>query len=573
MNRHTLSTFCRLTQALALVCSCLTVAACSGQKNDSWFNFGHKSPNTTPSKDQDPEPTQPTLQPVSQSVSQPTSQPISQSAPSTQTPESPNPDHHALLEKHSELQSQAQNQAQSQHIDEILQLYRRLHVESDPDNRSALIIELLNDSREQVRLLGFDLASRDLSSGSTLTAAAANTAVILLSDQHPTVRSGAARLITRLALPDAMTLLTSALASEQNPLVAESLLQGLQRWPNPNAKDDILRWYQTQGPARIAAANAAWSLADLDQELLIPDAPILRKVYQSLNDQDLTDADMRLIAVTGTTQDINRLIALARDPDYAARFQAAQALSHTPRGVDPLIDLATNDPAYFSAAASAITRHRLNPQGISHLTALPSTDHQARTDTIIKACDRLDLAQLADAVRLARTDSSISDELSIRLLNRLVAGAQTVSPRSAPGIIMLADLELRNKRPDRSIEILSLLPATGIDPASTVKANNIKTIALILLTDFEAAAAIDLTAEPWITALSLTTDLSIQLSIATEILARSIPLSDQQSSQISTLLSELTPNPDPEPKPSPAPESSQAQPTESPPQSDPTKTP
>jgi len=516
------STFRRLTATFLLSGTCAALAACSNQNQKDWFHFGKDTPqiNTPQEVETQPEDSQPT-EPIStipfdSPEPEPSTQPDLQAdtAPPQDQPETnPDPD-----------------------VAEIVQLYRRLHVEMDQNARSQLLVELLSDNRERVRLLGFELASRDLSSGATLSAQAANAAVTLLGDPLPSVRIGAARLITRLALPDAMSLLTTTLASEQDPLVAESLLRGLERWPNKDARDDVLRWYQSSGPTRAAAASAAWGLVDLNLLDLDTHASILRIVYRTIPDNNLTDADMRLIASTGTAADIDRLITLARDHDSPTRSNAAAALIHSPRGVDPLIALAMNDPAFSPHAAAAIETHRLNPDGIHRLAALPWTDDQARTDTLIRACDRLDHDQLSIAVRLARSDHTITDDLSIRLLNRLVAGAQIVSPRSAPGIVLLAQLELNNQRPDRTLEILSLLPDSGIDPASTLKATRTKATAHILLAEFEQAAALDLSADTWIAALQSSQDQPTTLKIAQEILARSIQLTPDQQNLITPLI-------------------------------------
>ena len=531
MNTPFLSTSRLIHSASTLCISCVLLPACNAKNSNDWFRFGHKEPavteqQTEPDTHADPLPAEPVSTPK-------------ETTPQTQTPEY-QPTEHQPEPIANPLSTTEEN------IEEIVALYRRLHVEMPPENRSQLIVEILRDPRQRVCRLGFELASRDLSSGATLTSEAAHAAVDLLSDPRPSIRTDAARLISRLALPDAMLLLTDALSIEHDPAVAESILRGLNRWPNPQARDDVLRWYQSTGLARTAAASVAWELADLELWDLDTHAPVLRSVYRSLDDNQLTTADLRLIATTGTHDDIDRLITLAQDTNNPARMNAAEALAHTPLGVDPLLKLATDDPSFSPAAAQAIESHRLNPQGIAHLAALPWNKDQARTEALIAACNRLDLDQLAVTVRLARTDNTLSDPLAIRILNRLIAGTQGVSPRSAPGVVMLADLELQNLRPDRALEALSLLPTQGIDPDSSHRASHITATANILLAQFDQIPQSSTAPAPWIDALALADDPPTRSAIILHIQTRDIQFNEEQQAQIDSLIQSLTPKVDPD---------------------------
>ena len=65
-------------------------------------------------------------------------------------------------------------------IDEILALYRRLHIELDDSGRSALIVNLFDDPRLELRRLGFELTDRDLSSNTVLTSEVSEAAKVML---------------------------------------------------------------------------------------------------------------------------------------------------------------------------------------------------------------------------------------------------------------------------------------------------------------------------------------------------------------------------------------------------------
>jgi hypothetical protein len=523
-----------------MAAGCLSQCACSSGNNNDWFRFGKDSPD----KESAQEPVQlPDQQTTDDSLTQ-SQQETSETDPKVATPlaESQtckNPINDSDPESTTSVETNPE--ANIADVEEIVQLYRRLHVETDQANRSLLIIELLNDPREKVKLLGFELASRDLSAGTTLSPDAANASINLLHDPLPSIRVGAARLINRLALPDAMTILTTALNSENDPAVAEALLRGIERWPNADARESVLKWYKSSTPAKPAAANAAWQIADLglwDNDL---HAPQIQSVYRTTPDSQLTQSDLRLIAITGTSADIDRLIKLAKDQQYAKQNEAANALAYTPLGVDPLINLATTDPKLSAAAARAVERHRLNPNGIRQIAALEWPTNQARTDALAQLCGKLDHEDLTTTIRLTQTDNTIDDTLAIRLLNRLIAGAQTVSPRSASGVALLAQLELKNLRPDRALEAISLLPESGLDPDTTLKAANTSTIAHILLGEYEQADLLTQSPQHWFDALSLQSDANAQLRIATAIESRAFELTETQQTTLETILTRATP--------------------------------
>ncbi len=531
MDTATQSTIRRISKLLALSGSCIFIGlaeGCSGKNHNDWFRFGKEKPVESQQAEQSPD------EPVQSSDPNSTTAVLISNPPETQSLPDPIEDDHADPEVDSQPPTAVVQPAQDIH--EIIQLYRRLHAEMNLAGRSQVIVELLSDDRERVRLLGFDLASRDLSSGATLSAEVANKAITLLSDPLPSIRSGAARLITRLALPDAMTLLTTALHSEDDQTVAVALLRGIERWPSKDAQEDVLRWYESDGEVRAIAAGAAWSLADLELWDLETHGDTLHSTYRTLDDNQLTNSDMRLIATTGASDDIDRLIRLAGAEDFSNRTLAANALVFTARGVDPLIHLAEETPAFSTAASEAIHRHRLNPNGVRLIASLPWPDEQSRIDSITKICNQLDNDQLAEAVHLIRTDNKIDDNLTIQLLNRLTAGTQSVSTRSAAGVVLLAELELMNQRPDRTLEVISLLPPSGIDPAIAQRATRASAKAHLLLLEFDHAAELDSNPDTWVDTLTVASDQPIRARIAEEIVSRELLLTAEQRELVNKVL-------------------------------------
>jgi len=421
-------------------------------------------------------------------------------------------------------------------LDEVLALYRRLHVEMDQDARSGLIVELLRDPREAVNALGFELISRELSTGASISPEAQDAAVDLLDAASASVRAEAVRLVTRLGLDDAHTLLARAIERERDPGVAAAILRGLERWPVIEARDEILAWYERPGPARRAAGGAAWALVRGGAFREHTESERIARIARSIPEGELGAADMRLLATLGTADDLKRLSTLVQRGPEQTRMEAAHAMASTPRGVEYLVGWAQEDATLFAPASEALIRHRANPDGLRRLVALPCDDPPIRRDAILRMGERLDRAELADAVRLARSESGLAPALAIELLTPLIASDRTPSPREAPGAVLLATLELDRGRPDRSLEVLSLIDPGSLDPATRLRAAALRVLALVLTGRYDEAAALGPDAAPWLDALDRIKDTQRRGAVALAILEREITLTPEQRAAIGTLL-------------------------------------
>jgi len=413
-------------------------------------------------------------------------------------------------------------------IDEVLALYRRLHVEMEPGARSDLIVELLGDPREEVMALGFELCSRDLSSGAAISPEAQDAAVDLLDADAALVRSSAVRLVTRLGLDDTQRLLADAIVAERDPDVAAAILRGLERWPTIEVVDEVLAWYERPGPARRAAAGAAWALAQRGAFEDPSERERVVTILRTIPDDRLGAYDMRLLAALGETNDLRRLTEIIEHGDDSRRMEAARAMAGTPRGVEHLVAHAQDDPTLFGPASEALIRHRANPDGLRRLAALPCADPQTRRDAILRMGARLDRADLGDAVRLARSESDLDGALSIELLTPLIASDRTPGPREVPGALLLASLEQERGRPDRSLEILSLIDLDALDPAMRVRAGALRAGALVMVGRYDDAAALGGDAAPWLDALERAEDPARRHAIARAITARGLALTPDQ---------------------------------------------
>jgi len=408
-------------------------------------------------------------------------------------------DHHEVDESaHSKKQDSGHLQADIDEsrarLDEIIELYRRLHIELDDAGRSGLIVELFHDPRVAVRRLGFELTDRDLSSNTVLSARVSEAAAGMLKDPNPEIRSKAARLITRLVPPDAMIVLTEALARETDPQAAEPMLVGIARWPSPEAVDPVLRWFLRDDGAFTAASSAAWSIEQggfWDSQVHHPQ---LLDRLRGVDSGMLHEAGMKMLARIGDASDLRMLLSLVLGDDQNQQQWAANALVETPRAVELLVQAAEENDRLFQAASDSLIRHRATPEGLRRLVSLPFGDEKARTDVLVKMGNEIENDRLAEAVRLAGLDA----EQSVLLLNRLLGGNVEITARVGKGITLLAQIELDELRPNRAFEAAISLDGAPLDPTEQTKIQAIKVVALILLGKLDEAMALSSEPELWI---------------------------------------------------------------------------
>jgi len=407
--------------------------------------------------------------------------------------------------KLSELQVQTHTQ-----LDEILALYRRLHIELDDAGRSKLIVDLFNDPRLEVELLGFELVDRDLSSSTVLGPGVGERAKGMLNDPNPLIRSKAARLITRLVPPDAMIVLANSLKKESDPIAAEPMLLGVARWPSPEAVEPVLRWFLRTDSPFESACSAAWSIEQAGYWDDHTQHPLILDRLRQRGPKNLSEAGMKLLARLGDASDLQMLVSLLLSPNKDQQQWSAHALVETPRAVEVLVQAAEGNAQLFGAAGDSLILHRATPEGLRRLVSLPYPDEQTRMDEIMRMGEALDNDRLGEAVRLA----GLKPKQSALLLNRLLKGDVEITPRVARGIIQLGEIELDELRPNRALEATLSIEKTALDPTERSKVNLLKSTSLILLGKFDDAYAVSVDPQLWYAAFQRATDIELRKRIA-----------------------------------------------------------
>lgn len=343
--------------------------------------------------------------------------------------------------------------------DELIATYRRLHVDLDAAGRSELLAELIQDERGWLRVLGFDLAGRDLSARTPLGQEVARAAAGRLSHPNAATRARAANLVSRLVPPDAMILLTRALIAEQDPGAVEPILLGIARWPNPEAVSPIIDWLaRTEAPVD-AAATALWSHVDAGYVSDVPTRERALAVLRQLSLEQIGESGMRTLVSIGEDADLDRIEALIESSSSLAREAAAKALTETSTANDRLIRLASEDPRMFAYAVEGVTKHMRTPEGMRLIAGLPTIDTAGRSNAIQAFAKLLNPADLVASIRGAE----LGNEEAIRILVRLTEEDSEVDSDVADGIILLAELRLQLDRIDSALETVAILDGIPLD--------------------------------------------------------------------------------------------------------------
>lgn len=380
--------------------------------------------------------------------------------------------------------------------DEVVNLYRRLHVELDAPGRTALLAELIRDDRNPLRDLGFELAGRDLSARTQLGPEVAIAAVARLTHADPATRAKAATLVGRLVPPDAMMAITRALVSETTAVAAEPMLLGVARWPSDDAVMPTVRWLARDDAPVGAVTTALWSLA---QAGFLDDPPLRERVLAGLRERDLVrtgEPGMKLFVRFGNTQDLAAIAEQLTLGDDPARNAAANALAETPVGAALLLEAATGDPRLFPPAARAIGLHMPNAEGLKKTAGLPAIESTVKTNAILEVARMIPPDQLGRAVRSA----ALSAPMCERALGRLLDPEIDRTPGVFEGLILLADARLKSAKPALAAELLASLDITTAPPESRSEMRRLELRARLALHDLEAAKGIGATLPEWVEA-------------------------------------------------------------------------
>tara|TARA_R100000687_G_scaffold64493_1_gene52900 strand:- start:252 stop:857 length:606 start_codon:yes stop_codon:yes gene_type:complete len=191
----------------------------------------------------------------------------------------------------------------------------------------------------------------------------------------------------------------------------------------------------------------------------------------------------------------------------------------------------------YQAAGESLIKHRATPEGMRRLAELPQSDPALRRQMIERMGQAIDRERLGEAVRLAQLDPT----LSISILSRLIANEDAITPRSAKGVLQLAELQLDAGRPNRVNEALLALEGATLEPTDQARRDTLRVQSLILLNRFDEAIAISREWSQWNNAIERAIDDAQRDRIAQYLLNRDdLELSPEQTNRLELLLSTET---------------------------------
>ncbi len=382
----------------------------------------------------------------------------------------------------------------------LLETARQLYRVTPADQRSALLARFLGDPQPATRALGYELATREISAGTTLGDEVSTAALAMLDHTNAQTRAHGAALLTRLAPEGAADRVTRALLGETDPVAAVPLLRAVTRWPSPQILPVTLVWLESEG-ASGAASEVLWAARE---QGLLDDEQLRERILTRIRERGPTwwdAAGLRLFVALGDEADIHTVAKLLDDP--ARQRAAADALTLRPEGVRILLTAVQLDSSLFSHAARAVRLHAptaLNlrvlvgaqPDSTQHLPDLLEIGRAMSTSELVSACEQL----------------PASEPLRESLLVLL---ADPQWPTDDPGarhrgLVELAELRVETGRAEPALSVLPAREAFAPDSELGRRINLVQLRANLLLGRIDDARAIDVPASAWISAIGALAD-------------------------------------------------------------------
>jgi len=396
----------------------------------------------------------------------------------------------------------------------LIESYRRLHLATAPEQRSPLIAEFLGAETPEVQDLGFELAGRELSAGSTLGPAVASAALALTAAPAPKTRAQAATLLWQMAPAEAASGLARALGAERDPTAAGALLLACSRWPTRELVRASMVWLSPESGASAQAATCMAALARAG--LLLPEeqTEVLRLV-RSWPVASLSPSAVWLVAALGNDEDMEALLPLLESSNASVRLAAAESLVWDERFTVALVEAARREPDLFELASRAMLVHDPSLASMRTLLALPQPEPAVARPVIERLAAALptnELWALASEVSDPSLKRSLLVLLNADMRQMAAAGREDQHAALAGSVLALADLQLASREPDGALLTIELSPfwAGGTSEQALTQPEGLQrrhVVALVALNRLEQAASLDAKdAGAWIDGLALAAD-------------------------------------------------------------------
>lgn len=382
--------------------------------------------------------------------------------------------------------------------------YSRVYALTPAEERSSMLAALLRDDSAQVRLIGFDLASRALVNAQALDAMVADAATQSLAGGSSDVRVAAARLLANLAPRDSAPAL-AALRAETDERVAAPLLRLLANRPDARETEVCLRWLERGDAVRPAAAEALASI----HRVSALDAGSARRAVELLTRIEparVSPSSARLLGTLSKEDDIESARGVFQGGENGARLALAEGLASHELGLSMLLEIAPQpDAVVFDLACRGAASRAASMDWFAMLSSAGAHLGEARWDGLARVLLAIPPEGFGAALSLV-TDAQ---ERSL-LLGRAAAHAAT-NGGAAAARVGLARAEDAIARRDGGAA-LGLLDGVRVVPEDGSH-RRARLLALLLLNRLDEAQGLNAPASQWLEALDLCRGLDHEAAI------------------------------------------------------------
>lgn len=367
-------------------------------------------------------------------------------------------------------------------VTKLVNAMRRLNLATPAAERSKLIAELLKDELSELRLLGIELAARELAAANTLGAEVAQKAVLLLKDPSSELRSAAAGLLTQLSRVDAKDPLYEAISVETDASAAAAMMKLACRWPEERLVPTTLAWLGKPSPgvegasswraARDAAVDLSWSLHRAGE--LNPEGSRQAALTSArgIPTAELGPSGCQLLSWLGDASDRAKLGELLLSSDAGQRLAAAESLVAYEEYLDPILRAAALDSQLLEVAIRGVILHRQTLAGFEGIAAITTSKPELRRSALAKVARLLRATDVVAAAATVRGESSVREIVLADLARteRILSERASDEQKKAieAGLEELAKLRLELDKPGGAVAAIDAIETLG--PASETAA-------------------------------------------------------------------------------------------------------
>ncbi len=368
---------------------------------------------------------------------------------------------------------------------ELARVYHQLYERTPEDQRQDLLVVLIGSPRTTLQATGLDLADREALSARPLSDAVIETTANRLTSPRASVRTAAARLLTRIDASTVVNRVVHALGVETDVQAAAAQLRVLQRHPQVLALPSIVRWLAS--PSTGASDGAAAALLALQDRTPIPD-PARTSIVEALRamrDEQITADGVSLLYDLAGAKEIKRFLHANRADVVRA---ACLRLARDSASLTDVLDAARADPSLFDIAITALSNHQPTAEGYQLAKALPSPSEESHSSGLASLASGMYASELLRAAHMEPTLTTRIDLLSAGLTPERLSHLRGTDPgifARREAVAELLRLRIETQAPRAALDLVESIT----DPEAALIFESQRVTALVMLNRLDEAVA------------------------------------------------------------------------------------